>query len=204
MELTMFLCYDWHMKNEIEATFLAVDKDSMRKKLKDSGFSLKTAEYLMRRKTFDFSKIAPGKNKWGRVRQESNKVTMTVKEVRGSGINDTYEAEVVVNDFDAAAAVFEACEIPAKSFQENNREVWVRGDIEATIDTWPGLKPFVEIEGATEELVRAVASELGLKFEEAVFGSIDLVYEKEIGIPAKEIIVLPEITFANPPRKSAA
>lgn len=192
------------MKNEIEATFLSIDKDSMRAKLKDAGFEFKTPEYMMRRKTFDFSHIAPGKNKWGRVRQESNKVTMTVKEVRDSGINDTYEVELIVNDFDAAASFFEACNIPAKAFQENMREIWKRDEVEVTIDTWPGLNPFVEIEGVNEKTVREISKELGFDFEKAVFGSIDLVYEKELSIPAETIIRLPEITFANPPNKNAA
>lgn len=192
------------MKNEIEATFLSVDKDSMRAKLKKAGFELKTPEYLMRRKTFDFSRVAPGRNKWGRVRQESDKITMTVKEVRGSGINDTYEVELIVNDFDTAASFFEACDIPAKAFQENMREVWVCNGVEVTIDTWPGLNPFVEIEGANEKIVREISNELDFNFEKAVFGSIDLVYEKELGISAETIIRLPEITFSNPPKKNAA
>lgn len=191
------------MKNEIEAKFLSVDKDSMREKLKHAGFELKTPEYLMRRKTFDFSRIAPGRNKWGRVRQESDKVTITVKEIRGTNINDTYEVELVVNDFDKACSFFEACDIYEKSFQENKREVWVRGETEVTIDTWPGLKPFVEIEGKSKDVVRKVSEELGFDFDQAVFGSIDLVYEKELGIPAETIIRLPEITFANPPKKNA-
>lgn len=192
------------MKKEIEATYLSVDKDAVRKKLSTAGFVLQTPEYTMRRKTFDFSRVAPGLNKWGRVRQESDKVTMTVKEVRGSGINDTYEVELVVNDFDTASAFFEACNIPAKAFQENMREVWNRDNVEVTIDTWPGLNPFVEIEAETEEVVREVSKELGFDFEKAVFGSIDIVYEKELGIPAATIIKLPEITFANPPKKNAA
>ena len=192
------------MKNEIEATFLSIDKDVMRDKLKSAGFKLKTPEYLMRRKTFDFSRIAPGRNKWGRVRQEADKVTMTVKEIRGSGINDTYEVELIVNDFETAAAFFEACGIPAKAYQENMREVWVRNGVEVTIDTWPGLNPFVEIEGENEKVVREISEELGFDFEKAVFGSIDIVYEKELGIPAQTITRLPEITFANPPKKNAA
>jgi len=192
------------MKNEIEATFLSVNKDSTRSKLKETGFELKTPEYLMRRKTFDFSRIAPGQNKWGRVRQESDKVTMTVKEIRGTGIGDTYEVEIIVNDFDAACTFFEACGIPVKAFQENMREVWVRGGVEVTIDTWPGLNPFVEIEGANEKIVQKISNELGFGFEKAVFGSIDLVYEKELGIPAEMIVRLPEITFSNPPKKNAA
>ena len=192
------------MKKEIEATFLSIDKDDVRKLLKETGFELKTPEYLMRRKTFDFSRIAPGRNKWGRVRQESDKVTMTVKEIRGSGINDTHEVELIVNDFDTAAAFFEACGIPAKAFQENRREVWARNGVEVTIDTWPGLNPFVEIEGVDENTVREAAKELGFDFKKAVFGSIDLVYERELGIPADVIIRLPEITFSNPPKKNAS
>ncbi|MBT9169419.1 MAG: hypothetical protein DDT19_02778 [Syntrophomonadaceae bacterium] len=192
------------MKKEVEATFLSVDKNSMRAKLKEAGFELKTPEYLMRRKTFDFSRVAPGHNKWGRVRQEFDKVIMTVKEIRGSGINDTYEVEITVNDFDTAVSFFEACNIPVKAFQENMREVWVRDGVEVTIDTWPGLNPFVEIEGESEKMVRKVSNELNFDFEKAVFGSIDLVYEKELGIPAETIIRLPEITFVNPPKKNAA
>jgi len=192
------------MKNEIEAVFLSIDKDSMRAKLKGAAFQLRTLEYLMRRKTFDFSRVAPGRNKWGRVRQESDKVTMTVKEVRGSGINDTYEVELIVNDFDTAGSFFEACNIPAKSFQENMREVWMRDGVEVTINTWPGLNPFVEIEGVNEKIVQEISNELGFDFGKAVFGSIDLVYEKELGIPVERIICLPEITFTNPPKKNAA
>ena len=192
------------MKNEIEATFLSVDKTSTRDSLKKAKFELKIPEYLMRRKTFDFSRVAPGRNKWGRVRQESDKVTMTIKEVKGSGINDTYEVELIVNDFDTAADFFESCNIPAKAFQENMREVWKRDRVEVTIDTWPGLNPFVEVEGISENVVREISNELGFNFEKAVFGSIDLVYEKELGIPAETIIRLKEITFANPPKKNAA
>src|SRR3989339_582669 len=128
------------MKKEIEATFLSVDKDSTRAKLKKAGFELKTPEYMMRRKTFE----------------------------------------------------------------ENMREVWMRDGVEITIDTWPGLNPFVEIEGTNEKIVQEISNELGFDFGKAVFGSIDLVYEKEIGIPAETIIHLPEITFSNPPKKNAA
>jgi adenylate cyclase class 2 len=192
------------MKNEIEATFLAVDKEAIRTKLKRSGHVLKAPEYLMKRKTFDFPNVPQGQKKWGRVRQESDKITMTVKEVRGKGINDTYESEVVVSDFDRACGLFEACEIVPVALQENLREVWAKDDIEITIDTWPGLKPFVEIEGSSEEAVCEKAESLDLDFKKAVFGSIDLVYEKELGIPSASIIRLPEISFKNPPTRDAA
>ncbi len=129
---------------------------------------------------------------------------MTIKEIRGAGINDVYEVELVVDSFDNATAFFEACNIPEKSFQENMREIWVNDAVEVTIDTWPGLNPFVEIEGMNESVVRKAAHELGFEFERALFGSIDLVYEKELGIPAATITRLPQITFADPPTRSAA
>ena len=156
----------------------------------------------MRRKTFDFSSVAPDRNKWGRVRQESNKVTMTIKEIRGLGVNDTYELELMVNDFDIATAFFEECNIHEKAFQENMREMWNRNGVEVTIDTWPGLNPFIEIEGENEKTVIEVSNELGFDFKKAVFGSIDLVYEKELGISAQKIINLPEITFEKEPKKN--
>lgn len=188
------------MQNEIEATFLSVDKDSVRRRLEDAGFTLKISEYMMRRKTFDFSRIDPGKNKWGRVRQEFDRVTMTIKEITGTGIRDTFEVELIVDDFERAAAFFETCNIPAKSSQENLREVWVRDSVEVTIDSWPGLNPFVEIEGPDEAAVKSAALDLDFEFGKAVFGSIDLVYQIELGISADVISRLPEITFKSPPR----
>jgi adenylate cyclase class 2 len=191
------------MKHEIEAKFLNINKDDLRAKLTQAGFLLTGQEYLMRRKTFDLPS-APGCRKWGRVRQEADKVTMSVKEIRGTGINDAYETELTVNDFNTAVKFLEDCGIPAKSLQENTRETWTRNKLEATIDTWPGLSPFVEIEAEDEAQVRSAAAELGFVFSEAVFGSIDAIYEKEFGIPADDITKLPEISFANPPKKNTA
>jgi adenylate cyclase class 2 len=191
------------MKNEIEATFLSVNKELMRAKLKETGFILSIPEYIMRRKTFKFPNVPIGHSKWGRIRQESDKITMTIKDIRGSGISDVYESEIIVNDFNAGTAFFEACGITQNAFQENLREVWKHNEVEATIDTWPGLDPFIEVEGGNEDIVKKISEKLGFRFEEAVFGSIDLVYEKVLGIPSEEIINLPEITFKNPPKKNA-
>lgn len=191
------------MKKEIEATFLSVDKAAVREKLKTTGFKLEIPEYLMRRKTFDFPNVQPGHKKWARVRQESNKTTMTIKDIRGPGINDTYETELIVNDFDTASDFLETCGLKEAALQENMREVWSKENMEVTIDTWPGLNPFIEIESETEEIVRQTSNELGFDFKDALFGSIDFVYEKELGIPKETIITLPEITFSNPPKKNA-
>lgn len=81
-------------------------------------------------------------------------------------------------------------------------EGWLYDGVEITIDTWPGLEPFVEIEGPSEEAVRKVSSELGLDYAQALFGAVDVVYEKKLGIPPEVINMnTPEITFENPPKK---
>jgi len=188
------------MAKEIEAKFLQIDKDALRAKLHALGFQLINPEYLMRRKTFDCGLIFPSKNKWGRVRQEAGRVTMTLKEITGDGINDTHEIEVTVDDFERACEFLECAGMPAKAFQENRRELWRRAGVEVALDTWPGLKPFIEIEAPAETEVRAVSEELGFDFSQALFGSIDLVYEREIGIPAHQLTKMPEVTFASPPK----
>ena len=40
------------------------------------------------------------------------------------------------------------------STQENYREIWKNDAIEICIDTWPGLLPYIEIEGKNQEIVK--------------------------------------------------
>lgn len=133
------------MAKEIEAKFLQIDKNAMRARLLALGFQLIDPEYLMRRKTFNCGLVFPGRNKWGRVRQEAGRVTMTLKEITGDGINDTHEIELIVDDFERACEFLECAGMPAKAFQENMRELWRKAGVEVALDTWPGLKPFIEI-----------------------------------------------------------
>jgi adenylate cyclase class 2 len=109
---------------ELEIKFLNIDIEQIRTKLISIGAQLILPEYIMKRKTFDFSKISPNKNKWGRVRQEADKTTMTVKEITGNTIEDVLETEIMVDDFNKACKIFEECGINSKSFQENKREEW--------------------------------------------------------------------------------
>ena len=66
------------------------------------------------------------------------------------------------------------------------------------------VKYYLPKEVKADDVIDLGELELGFDFEKAVFGSIDLVYEKELGIPTETIIKLPEITFENPPKKNAA
>lgn len=128
-------------------------------------------------------------------------MTLTFKQVTGTGIEDVREIELVVDDFESAGKLLAALGYEQKAYQETKREKWVFSNAEITIDTWPGLRPFVEIEAADEETVKAVAAQLDLDYRNALFGSVDVVYELELGIPPDEINhATPHLTFEYPPR----
>ena len=62
------------MQAEIEAVFLDINKDELRKRLEEFGAELVQPERLMRRTAFDL-----GRHEFARVRNEGDKVTMTYK-----------------------------------------------------------------------------------------------------------------------------
>jgi len=187
------------MKTEFEATFLQQDKDTLREKLKAVGANLVFPEFLMKRVVFDPPIAIPGG--WMRVRQEADKVTMSLKVVTGNKIEDQKEAMLEVNDFDEAVVFLSSIGAKQKAYQETKRELWKLGDVECTIDTWPGLHPFLEVEGSSEEAVKEAAEKLGLDYSDAQFCEVSFVYQKELGIPA-DIMKnhTPIITFEQPPQ----
>lgn len=188
------------MNIEFEATFLNIDKDDIRHRLKQAGAVLIYPEFLMSREVFDPPQEIKGG--WLRVRKEFEKTTMSLKVVDGNKIEDQKEIELAVDDFDEAVKFLESIGAKRKSYQETLRELWKVGEVEITIDTWPGLSPLVEIESDDEQKVKETAGLLNFNYNEAHFGSVDVVYEKELGIPPDVINNhMPIITFANPPKK---
>ncbi|MCB9798370.1 class IV adenylate cyclase [Candidatus Nomurabacteria bacterium] len=187
------------MKIEFEATFLGQDIDAFRDRLKKQAVLLKP-ETLMKRVVFSAPESVPGG--WMRVRDESDKITMSLKQVTGSKVDDQKEVELIIDDFDAGVDFMKSIGATQKAYQETKRESWQCGDVRVEIDTWPGLQPFIEIEGKSESAIRVCAKQLGLDYSQAIFGGVDVVYEKELGIP-KDVInnQTSEITFENPPQR---
>jgi adenylate cyclase class 2 len=189
------------MNIEYEATFSKIDKDQMRKKLKTVGAKLMRPEFMMKRYCFSTPKFIH-QEAWVRVRDEGDKITMALKIMEGKKITDQKEIELVIDDFQKGYEFLKALQAEQKAYQETLREIWHLDNCELTIDTWPGLLPVLEIEGSNEESVRSVSEKLGFNWQEAIFFSIDEIYERELGIP-REIIntQTPEITFENPPTR---
>lgn len=185
------------MHTEIEAQFLDVNKDKLRRQLQELGAELVQPEILMPRTIFDL-----GPHQFARVRNEGGKISMTYKNViDASSIIGTQEINLEINDYKAGVEFLKSCGLKLKSHQETLREIWHYQNSELCIDTWPWIPTFLEIEGPTAEEVWHIASQLGFNRAQAHFGSTDSIYHHYFGIDCDVVNShTPIITFdCEPP-----
>ena len=186
------------MSHEYEAKFIDIDIAEMRKKLETNGYTCTKPETLMRRVGFDTTPKTP--NKWARVRDEGDKITMTVKEMTDrESIEGTIESEVVIDNYEEGVKFLEMCGLKRKAYQETRREIWQKNDIEVMIDTWPGLNTFIEVEGSTPEAVTKACEEMNFDMADAVYGAVGSFYKEILNIPYDVINSMSVITFKDPP-----
>lgn len=188
------------MKLEIEATFLEINKDELRAKLRAAGAKLVQPEILMRRVVFDISKHA-----FARVRDEGSRVVLTYKNHHDNTLTGTEEINVEVSDYDDTIAILRASGLHAKSDEDSYRESWELDGVEIDIDTWPWIPTYVEIEGTTPAAVEAVSTKLGFDMQDAIIGSVDEVYKLYYDVTNDDInFGLSEIKFTDAPAKIAS
>lgn len=188
------------MKTEFEAKFPDIDADALRVALKGKGAHLELPEVLMRRKNFDYPDRRLEKmSGWIRVRDEGDKVTLSYKQLNDRTLYGTKEVNVVVDDFDKTCSFLESIGMAAKAYQETRREKWDYKGVEVTIDTWPWVPTFVELEGPTEEVVREVARDFGFDWDKAMHGSVETIYQMHYDFTEAEIDGWESITFIAPP-----
>lgn len=184
------------MQVEYEATFTDIDKGEIRNRLLSVGANLEREEFLQRRTVFHLPVGNDIKGGWVRVRDEGDKITMSVKVVDGSGIEDQKESCLVVDNYQEAETFLQVIGCTRKSYQETRRELWRLDEAEVTIDTWPFLEPFIEVEGASEAVVKAVSEKLGMNWNLAKFCAVDVLYAEKYGISTDQINnKTPEILF---------
>lgn len=170
------------MNVEYEATFSKIDKGTIRRSLEDAGAELIENEFLQKRAVFLFPKGHEDSASWIRVRDEKDRITMSVKTVDGKKIDNQKEMQIEVSGFDQAVAFLELLGCKKKAYQETKRELWTLDGVEISIDEWPFLEPFLEIEGESEEEVKKVSEKLGLDYSKALFCSVDTLYSEKYHI----------------------
>ena len=186
-----------HMETEIEAKFLDIDPEEMRERLRNLGAELIHPEVLMKRKVFDHPTNKQGD--WLRVRDEGGKITMSYKKVIDRTVHGTKEINIEVSHFDNACAILAAAQLRLGSYQETRREKWILDGAEVTLDTWPWIPTFVEIEASSETQLRSVAKKLALDWDKALYGSVEPAYQKYYDVTEAEINGWKEIVFSPVP-----
>lgn len=162
------------MQREIEVKYLNVDVDDVRKKLSEAGAKMINPMRLMRRTIIKTPEMIK-RNAFARVRDEGDKITMTLKQINQNK-KDYDEVEIVVSDFEKAIEILTACGIPQVSYQESKREEWMLDNVQICIDEWPWANPYIEIEGETENQIKNISKRLGFNLSEAVRGCVWEVY----------------------------
>jgi adenylate cyclase class 2 len=187
------------MNIEYEAKFLNIDIDSIRDLLKKHNGNLVKPMALMKRTIFENDEMRKN-DAFIRVRDEGDKITVTYKMFSDLSVDGAKEIEMNVSNFDAAVQILSKLDLNLKSIQESKREVWKIEDVEIVIDVWPWLNPYVEIEGDSEDAVRKIADELGLKWSDALFGDVMAAYRNQYSHLNKEQTIgdLKVVRFKDP------
>ncbi len=186
------------MNIEYEATFTNIEKDDIRERLKTAGAVLVRPEYFQRRIPFFLPNKEDAENSWLRVRDEGDKVTLSLKTIDGKNIENQKELCLEVNSFNDAVELLESIGCVRKSYQETKRELWTLDGVEITLDEWPFLEPFVEAEGRSEDSVRAVSEKLGFDYSKALFCAVGDLYVLKYGIHPDKINTLDKLIFDMP------
>lgn len=145
---------------EIETKILNSDMKLLRDSLKENKATF-IGNYFFRRWVYD---ISPGNEdvRFVRIRTDGITSTLTYKFRDGPGLSNTEEIETSVSDFDKAAEIFSKL-LSRKFYQESKRELYKLGGAQISIDQWPMIKPYIEIEAKSEGAVRKAIDLLGIK-----------------------------------------
>ncbi|MFA5925341.1 MAG: CYTH domain-containing protein [Parcubacteria group bacterium] len=170
------------MQIEYEATFENIDKGEIKERLEKAGAKLVRPEFMQKRVTLQLPKGQDAPNKWLRVRDEGDRITMTFKHFDGDNIDNQKELLIVVDSFEKTVEFLLHIGCIEKSYQESRRELWTLDGAEITIDEWPFLDPFVEVEGKNEKEVRDISEKLGFNWENALFCAVGHQYERKYGV----------------------
>ncbi len=190
-----------NMKTEFEIVFDAVNHEIIREQIKKLWWICTQKKTLMKRAIFTNPLIPKGA--FLRVRDEGNKITCTYKEILDwvNDINAVKEIETELDNMQNMISIFKSVWLKQKAYQESWRETWkINNEIEIMLDQWPWIKPFIEIEGESEELVRKYVKKFWFKYKQWLFGCVDQVYLKEIWLEPDVLNNLAEITFDKIPK----
>lgn len=163
------------MNIENEIKILDINVSDVDAKLLGMGFAKKDPQNFRR---FIYEIKDSGEDAWVRLRTDGKKTTITYKSYEKNAIDGMKEVEVAVDDFDTAHTLLVAMGLSEKSYQENRRQRYVLGDTEASIDEWPLIPTYMEIESSTSEEVEKYLNLIKKDGQETTSEPTSFVYKK--------------------------
>lgn len=177
---------------ENELTILDIDKNEFVAKLKSLGVKMITDERLQKRYVYDFNPI--NRNKWIRLRTNGEKTTLTIKEIQENSKMNAREMEIVVSDFETTNEMLEELGYTHRNYQENLRQVFMLDGVEISVDSWPLIPPYAELEGKDLESINKVMEKLGVSQDKITTLDVTSIYKKIYNI---DILSMKELEFSK-------
>lgn len=177
---------------ENELTILDIDKNEFVAKLESLGAKRITDERLQKRFVYDFNPV--NRNKWIRLRTNGEKATLTIKEIQENSKMNAKEMEIVVSDFETTNEMLEELGYTHRNYQENLRQVFMLDGVEISVDSWPLIPPYAELEGKDLESINKVMQKLGVSQDKITTLDVTSIYKEIYNI---DILSMKELKFCK-------
>jgi len=179
---------------EIEQRFINIDTVKFRQKLKQVGAELINPNRIMPLMVFNHPKNK--KDSYIRIRDEGKQITLTSK----TNLKDKYvtEYEVEIDNFEQGVKILNSLGCKKRYYVEKTRETWLLpGCKEIVIDSYPGLKEYIEVDCHNEKSLNEAIKKLDLEVlpDNTDLGVNKMYYDK-YGIPMN-IYFGENLTFKN-------
>lgn len=185
---------------EIEAKFLDINYKEIIKKLKLNGG--KRVHKLMFYKRYVFNlfdhQLKNTNGGYIRVRQENNKVTMTIKTYSNESKYANEDEIILSSSLEQAKNFLLAQGYKLKHYHETIREKWsLKNCKEIAIDFIPGIPTYIELECNNEKSIKIVAKLLDLDIKKAEYEPYYKQYYDYYGIKKDDFHNIPNLSFSN-------
>lgn len=174
-------------EQEIECRFLEIDKDALIKKLISLGAENHGEVMLEETIIYDPEYKWRTEQRFVRIRKKGDKVILSYKEHQKHTVDGTYEIEFEIEDYKKAETIFEKIGLVAYRRQQKRRHTFTLDGVTFDIDTWPKIPVYVELEGASEEVLKKAASAVGFEWKDADTHNARWVIENKYSIPLGEL-----------------
>lgn len=118
-------------------------------------------------------------NKWVGLKKTNEKVTLATKHIlsdNDTSLQQMLETEIEVSSFEAINELLIQFGFYFKSYQEKTRISCKLLGQKMDIDSWPGILPYMEIEGESESDIVNILEKLGHSLQDTVSCTADEVY----------------------------